>query len=70
VKVVNEDVARQFTLVVTIWYIRRADGSHGMTIEGAWKRNGPPESWLSMGVTRFNLWPHKGKSIELVASCL
>ncbi|EEU36980.1 uncharacterized protein NECHADRAFT_86631 [Fusarium vanettenii 77-13-4] len=62
VKVVNEDVARQFTLVVTIWYIRRADGSHEMTIEGAWRRNGPPESWLSMGVTRFSLWPHKDAS--------
>lgn len=54
----------------TIWYIRRADGTHGMNIEGAWRRNGPPESWLSMGVTRFNLWPHKAKSIELAVGLL
>lgn len=60
VDAVTEEIACQFTLVVTLWYIRRADGGHGMTLEGAWRRD-EPRGWLTDGVTRFNLWPRKGK---------
>ncbi|KAI8652515.1 HET domain-containing protein [Fusarium keratoplasticum] len=58
VDAVTEETACQFTLVVTLWYIRRADGGHGMTLEGAWRRD-EPRGWLTDGVTRFNLWPRK-----------